>query len=1042
MPPAGAQTMGTATLQGTVTDKSGAEVPGARVVVTSLTTGVARTLTTNSAGFFSSTDMLAGTYKILASKQGFAARELDNIVLTVGDIRQVDVQLAPATVSTKVVVSSVSNALDTTNATVHSVVTGSITRELPLNGRDFTQLAALQPGVSQVLTQWTSDPTKTTRQNRGNGNELSIGGSRPQQISYLLDGINVNDYANGSPGSVSGAVLGVDAVQEFSVISSNAPAQYGRTAGGVVNTITRSGTNQFHGSAYDYLRNSVFDARNYFDPATIPSFRRNQFGGTLGGPIVRNKAFFFGNYEGFRQSLGEDERIVVPSYCARQGILTTGTVTVNSKVAPFLSLYPAAPETSCSPSPSDTYTYGFVTQVPTNEDFGIAHLDDNITENDMLHGTFLYDTSSISSADPSDAVIEEGISRRATVAVEYVHVFSPQVTNALRLGYHRSVAAGPVLGSVINPAANDTSLGFFSGDPPGEIRVSGLGNYTGSGQGPYTFHFNSYQLYDDVAVVRGNHSMSFGGSVQWLQDNLTGGSVPHGEWEFSSLNNFLTNVPRLFQSGLPTLPVRPVDLRTAIFGVYAQDNWRFRPNLTLNLGLRYQMNTDVTAVGNKLGLLLTPTATTVTPVHTYFTNNPTVKDFDPRLGFAWTPFRNQRTVLRGGFGFYDVLPLPYMFSVPVVSSLPNYDESSNTSVAPGSFPLQGFPTSFSAVPRAMYMPRTPGRSYVMQYTLDVQQELTTNTDFSVGYIGWHGVRQILNSNNMNFVLPVTHVAEGYVWPAKGTASTLNPTMGTISGQFFEGSSIYNSLQTRLKYTTRRITGMFSYTWSRGIDDSSSSVSGSSFASSVADPPFFDMRLNRGPSDLNVTNMISAYAVTALPGAPKSWGPAGALLRGWNLQNILNIRSGLPFTVILGGDPLGSLTTDKFDRPDQVNKSGCTNPQNIYYLNTSCFAMPGTYEYAPGLYGPLMGNAGRNDLVGPGSFVWTVGLTKVFPIHERLHLEFDAEAFNVTNRTNFANPARTQTEIFNGSGKLLSSAGELTATSSSSRQLQFALKVLF
>jgi outer membrane receptor protein involved in Fe transport len=1036
-----AQTMGAATLQGTVTDVSGAVVPAASVAITSQLTGVSRKLTSNSAGFFSSTDMQPGTYKIVVTKAGFSPHETDDILLRVGEIRQVDVELQVTASSKVVVVSSVTNSLDTTSSSVQGVVTGATTRELPLNGRDFTELAALEPGVSQVLTQYGVAATSTTRLSRGFGSQLSIGGNRPQEISYLLDGINTNDYANGSPGSVSGAILGVDAVQEFSVISSNAPAEYGRTAGGVVNSIIRSGTNAFHGSVYDYLRNSVFDARNYFDPSTIPSFRRNQFGASASGPILRNKTFFFANYEGFRQSLGAAMQDIVPSPNARAGVLSSGTVAVDPKVAPYLALYPIPPASTVK---GDTGVYSFVTQQPTNEDFSLVHLDHNISENDMLHGSFLYDRSSLSSADPSDAVIDEAISRRATAAVQYVHVFSTELTNALRVGYNRSVASGPQQKAVINPAANDSSLGYFPGANVGALRVSGLTNFNGGvgAVGSYTYHSNSYQFYDDVALVRGNHSLAFGASVERLQDNELAGLLPFGEWSFGSIKNFLTNVPQFFTSGLPTLPVRPTDLRTTVAGAYIQDNWRFRRNLTLNLGLRYEMNTDITETANNLGELITPTDPSVTHVSTYFSNNPTSKNFEPRVGFAWAPFGRERTVLRAGFGFYDVLPLPYMFGLQAVSSYPIYDESENTSVAKGSFPTNGFPPGFVPPVRAMYVSRSPGRDYVMQYTMNVQQKLTRNMNLSVDYIGWHGVHQLFTANDMNFVLPVTLSPMGYVWPAKGTEPTLNPAIGIMSHQVFEGSSIYHSLQTSLRYTGGRVQAMLSYTWSRSIDDSSSNLSGASFDNSVSNAPYFDLRLNRGPSDLNVSNMISAYSVTALPDPPERWGPLAAPFRGWSLQNILSIRSGLPFTVTVGGDPLGSLTSTTFDRPDQVSKTGCTRPQNIFYLNTSCFAFPGTYQYAPGLFGPILGDAGRNGILGPGSFVWTVGVTKTVAIRERLHMEFDAEAFNVTNRPNFSNPISSDTQIFNASGKLLSSAGEITSTSSTSRQLQFAIKFLF
>ena len=1037
--PARAQTVGSATLEGTVTDPTGAIVVGAKVTVTDESTGVSRALISNSAGYYSAIDLAPDTYKIVVSRAGFGRREIDNVVLTVGSVRQVDVPLTVATVSSSVVVSIVGSALETVSSSVQGVVDGATTRNLPLNGRDFTQLATLQPGVSAVETQYSADATSTTRLSRGFGSQLSIGGNRPQQISYLLDGINENDYANGSPGSVSGAILGVDAVGEFSVIQSNAPAQYGRTSGGVINSITRSGGNTFHGSVYDYLRNSVFDARNYFDPVVIPPFRRNQFGGTASGPIFRNRTFFFGNYEGFRQSLGSSEEDIVPSPNARTGDLVAGKVTVNANVAPFLALY-NLPNGAVS---GDTGIFSFVTQQPTNEDFSTIHLDQNFTDRNTLHATILYDTSSISSADPSDAVIDQAISRRAAGSIEDIQIFSPQLTNAVRLGYSRSVAVGPRQQGVINPAASNTALGYFPGANVGALLVSGLTTFNGGvgAVGTYTYHYNNYQLYDDVALVRGRSSFAFGGSVERLQDNEEAGLLPFGEWDFGSLKNFLTNVPAFFESGLPTLPVAPVDLRTTIAAGYAQDDWRVRPNLTLNLGVRYEMNTDFTAVGNRLGELATPTSAAVTDVKTYFSNNPTLKNFDPRVGFAWAPYKNGNTVVHGAFGFYDVLPLPYLLGLQAVSSSPIYDEAENTSVAKGTFPLNGF-TGFTPPVRAIYTPSNPGQNYVMQYTFNVQQQLSRSATMTLGYIGSHGVRQPFTANDINMVLPILESPQGYVWPKSGTEPKSNPAIGIESGTWFEGSSLYNSLQGTLKFTASRVQGMLSYTWEKSLDDSSSALSGASFGNAIANPPYFDIRLNRGPSDFDVRNTVSAYAMTALPGPPSHLGRWVSPLRGWNLENIVTIRGGVPFTPLVSGDALSSLSSSPFDRPDRVMKNGCTRPQNIHYLNTACFAFPAPYQYAPGLTGARLGNDGRNSVVGPGVFFWTTGVMNEKKLGERVNMEMEAQAFNVNNRVNFQVPESTETDIFNVSGNLLSAAGELTSTSTTSRQLQFALKFFF
>ena len=309
---------GSATLQGAVTDPSGAAVVNAQIHITAQLTGVTRDVVTNSDGFYSAPDLSAATYKVTTSAQGFGTNVLNDVILTVGVVRNLNISLAVASAETTVTIESSSNQVNSADTSIEGVVDGKQTRDLPLNGRDWTTLATLNPGVSQILTQYPGAATATTRLSRGLGAQMTIGGNRPQANSYRLDGVNSNDYANGGPGSVSSSTLGVDAVQEFSVITSDAPAQYGRMSGGVINSITRQGTSQFHGSVFDFIRNSVFDSRSYFDPASgEPSFRRNQFGGTIGGPIIKDKTFFFFNYEGFRQAQGIQNQSTVLSPTAR-----------------------------------------------------------------------------------------------------------------------------------------------------------------------------------------------------------------------------------------------------------------------------------------------------------------------------------------------------------------------------------------------------------------------------------------------------------------------------------------------------------------------------------------------------------------------------------------------------------------------------------------------------------------------------------------------------------------------------------------------------
>jgi outer membrane receptor protein involved in Fe transport len=1070
---------GGATLQGTVTDPTGAAVPGAQIQITAQLTGVTRDVVTNNDGFYSAPNLSPASYQVTTSAPGFGKNVLNDVVLTVGQVRALDIAMAVSAAETTVTVESSSNQVNSVDASIQGVVDGKQTRDLPLNGRDWTTLATLNSGVSQILTQFAGAATATTRLSRGLGAQLTVGGNRPQQNSYRLDGVNINDYANGGPGSVSGATLGVDAVQEFTVVTSDAPAQYGRMSGGVVNSITRSGTDVFHGSVYDFLRNSAFDSRAFFDPVGggEPSFRRNQFGATIGGPIVKDKTFFFFNYEGFRQAQGVSLQSTVLSPNARTGLVTCtqaaagsmqnskclssvgGTIappgtngvqqlTINSAVPPFLALFP----TPNGPITGNTGQFNFNTTQVSNEDFSTIHMDHNISQSDSLHGTLLYDTAALDSADSTDTLYDEAISRRTTASLEEVHIFTARLANSFRLGYNRSVAIAPNQKAVLNPAVNNPALSYYTGRSVGQLIISGLTTVQGgSGSvGTNAFHYNAYQLYDDASYVVGHHSFTFGGSIEYDQNNTLGGVLPNGEWNFGSINNFLTNVPSFFEGGTPSTPVVPHDLRQTIYAAYIQDSWKFRNNLTLNLGLRYEMATNTTETRGRLGSLPTPTSTAAVPVTSFFTNNPTAKNFEPRVGVAWDPYHNGKTIVSAASGLYDILPLNYFLQLQIISSAPTYQEGRVTTGLTGTFPITPF---YSTTPqlREIYTPRTPSRSYVIQSNVSVQQQLTANTVLQIGYITSHGIRQVFTTNDINNVPFIGQDPSGnYYWPdlkavtgAARNALIVNPAVGTISDTIFAGSSVYNSLQTSLSYSAPKgITGKIAYTWSHSIDDSSSAVSGAAFGNSVSGLPAFDLRLDRANSDFDLRNVFSANAVAPLPDI-KRGGLYTAILRHWTFNNIISVRSGIPFTPIIGGDPLGLLGSQPFAFPDRVVHSrSCTNGHNINYIDTTCFAFPTTYTYATGLNGPRLGTGRRNTLDGPGFFFWTTGLMKDQPITDRLRAQIQIQAFNASNHTNFSNPAAAQTQIYNVSGALSSTAGLISSTASQGRQLQFALKLIF
>lgn len=1065
---AGLQTMsaqsGLATLQGTVTDSTGALIPGARVNIRSQLMGTTLDVVANEAGIYTATDLPVGTYVVRITANTFASQTINHVLLTVGEFHQLNVTMSASTATTTVTVTESMNQVNPGETAVQGLIDGKQTRSLPLNGRDWTSLATLNPGVSQILTQFAGAATATTRLSRGLGGQMTIGGNRPQQNGYRLDGISINDYANGGPGSVSGNTLGTDAVQEFNVITSNAQAQYGRMSGGVINSITRSGTNTFHGSIYDFVRNNVFDTRNYFDPVTgTSSFRRNQFGGTVGGPVIRNHTFFFANYEGFRQAQGVAMSSTTLSPNAKNGLVTctsgTGCVnglkqlTIDPSVVPYLSLYPA-PNGKIT---GNTGFYKFSTTQTTNEDFSTIHMDQNFSQYDSLRGTIVYDTASLDSADGTNTLYDESVSRRTTAALEETHIFSARLTNSFRIGFNRSAAAAPNQKAVLNPAINNPALGFYSGQTVGQIQVSSLTTLQGgSGSvGTNNYHFNAFQLYDDLVYVRGKHTLAFGTAIEYDQNNAIGGVLPNGEWNFGSVNNFLTNVPSFFEGRVPQTQALPHDLRQWTYAGYLQDSWKLRNNLTVNAGVRYEMATNTTDSGAGIGSLPTTTSPAAVAVKTFYTNNPTVKNFEPRVGVAWNPRGNGRTVLTVSSGLYDILPLNYTYQLQVISSAPAYKEGRVTysgSSGKGLFPVSPF---YSTTPklRAIYTPPNPPRSYVIQNSVNLQQQMSQNTVLQIGYIGSHGVHQLFSTNDINNVPTLGKDPAGsYYWPdltkvtgAARKALQLNQSIGTESDSFFGGSSIYHSLQASLSYASQRgFAGKASYTWSHSIDDSSSQVSGSSFSNAVSGLPAFDMSLNRANSDFDIRHVFSANALLPLP-SPKSGGLLRPIVGGWTLSNVITYRTGIPFTPVIGGDPLGLLGSQPFAFPNRdVLTRNCTNGHTIAYVDTSCFSFPSTYNYAPGLNGPVLGTSRRNTLTGPNFFFWTLGVIKDQKVGERLDFQFQAQAFDLTNHTNFSNPASAQNQFFSVSGNRNGTAGYLTSTVTpgDTRQVQFALKVLF
>ncbi|MBV8475961.1 MAG: TonB-dependent receptor [Acidobacteria bacterium] len=1092
------------TISGTVSDSTGRVIADADVVIKNTATGVTRETKTNSDGLYTAPNLVPGTYDITFKAQGFKTEVRTGIPLTVGATQAIDLTLQIGAAIEKIEVNTEAPAVQVTSSDISAVVNATTVRELPLNGRSWTDLAELQPGVSTVQTQPTF-AAGTDRGNRGFGQQLSISGARPQQNNYRLDGVSLNDYANGAPGSVLGGNLGVDAIQEFSVLTSNYSAEYGKTSGGVVNAITRSGTNELHGSAYEFLRNSHLDARNYFDVGEIPPFKRNQFGGALGGPIIKNRTFFFADYEGIRQSKGITALTTVPSLAARSGLICTNPGGADPSSPCSTHQLTVGPNTDANgvdlhakqylpfyPLPNgpiigngDIAEYSFAGQQVVNENFLTARVDHKITNNDSLFGTYVFDRTPYSSPDGLNNVLFDTLTARQILSIEETHMFAPNFVNSVRVGgNHEGVKNNESL-KAINPVAADKALGSFPGRDAAQVLVTGLTDFTGGigGSPTYYYHWNSLQLYDDAFYTAGTHTIRFGGAFERMLLNVLADTDPNGIWRFSDVEGFLTNNPTKFQGGLAST-LSPRNLRQSIFGAYVQDDWRLRPHLTLNLGLRYEMSSVPTETRGKLAnlpWLASPAAHLGDP----FFSNPTTKNFEPRVGFAWDLFHNGKTALRGGAGLFDVLPLLYQFILLTNQAYPFFSYVNFNSPGPGSF-YAGIPANppLSAL-RSTYVEPHPKRNYVMQWNLNLQQQITPSLAGMIAYVGSRGIHQPFRVDEADLVLP-TKTPYGYLWPqvdasgnlisgpnAGNPPSTINPLFGSIRSMFYEGHSYYNALELQL---SKRMSHGFqvqgTYTWSKSIDTSSATVAGDSFGNSISSLPWFDLRLNRGLSDFNVGRTLVINGTWEAP-TPKSFAaPARWALGGWELGLIFTASDGVPVTPTFGtgSDPLNSLSSDDWDVPNRLTGPGCntlTNPGNPnHYIKTNCFAVPtapnlswwqANCDPAPVSLGAplapgdlrcfnLRGNAGRNIIIGPGvtELDFSIFKNNYIPrISERFNIQFRAEIFNILNHANFAPPATpNNTDIFDGTGTLSSVAGLLTRTTTTAREIQFAIKVIF
>lgn len=1015
----------TATLQGTVKDQTGALIPGVTIAVVHKDTGTSRNALTDDAGRYVVPQLPIGAYEVRGELKGFQTSVRSGITLTVGLQAVVDLVLKVGDVQQEVVVTGEAAPVDTTSSGVSALVDSKTMRELPLNGRNFVQLAQLQVGVSG-----SQRIRSTTPASDGAGMKINANGARDDANSFLLDGQDIQDVFNSTPSSGGGETLGVDSLAEFEVKTANFSAEYNKAAGAVINAATKSGTNDFHGSAFGFLRNDNLDAANFFDNAFgtgKPEFRRNQFGATAGGPVIRNKTFYFGAYEGIREAQGSAQQFIVPSNDARQGLLPdskTGQleqVGVLPSVRPFLDLLFLRPN---GRDLGDGRAERFENRTNVkNEDFFVVKVDQKLSETDSFFARYSFDDGRLKQPNgPVFALARP--SRNQFFSIQETKTFSPTIITTWRFGFNRSVLRERDVPLVEIPQAQ-----FFvpnSGEP-GLLTVGGLTAPGNSALRPRDFVQNVFEYSGTTSIIRGPHLMKFGTTIQRYQANLAAFGANKGAFTFSTIRDFLLAQPTNFVG-----PSRSADfvrgVRQSLFGFFFQDDYKWHPRLTVNYGLRYEFVTVPTEVNGKLANLRDLLAPQVTVGEPFF-RNPSLHNFAPRVGFAWDVFGDGKTSVRSGFGIFYQQVLPNQYR----SALNNPPFSGSSFLQNPPFP-NAFALAADRPGNINSFDFSPVQPTTDQWNLTIERQLPARIVTSVGYVGTRGLhlQRGNGAQDKNTALPEI-LADGRKFFAPGLPRR-NPNFSQIFNAILDGNSFYHGLQVQVR--RRSATGLqfqASYTLAKSIDEGSG-VFGANFLGSGGPPDPFDHLSERGPSAFDARHTFVTNFLYPLPFKTDNRG-LGALLNGWQLNGILNLSSAFPFSVFASGtaDRDRDQSTSNI-RPDLVagRKSNPIVGDPRKWFDATAFALP-----QPGFYG----NLGRNTLRGDSFKDLDLGLQKNTPMFkEKVVMQFRAEIFNAFNHPNFQIPSITTIFIGNNPTPLANS-GQVTSTANSARQIQFSVKFL-
>ena len=1083
---------------GTIRDEKGAAITGAQIAITQAATGLQRQTSTADNGVFRVLALPTGSYEIKADAPGFATATVKDIEIGVDQVRTIELTLRVGAKTEVLTVEANADLTQTQSSKLGEIIDNRKVEDLPLNGRDFAQLARLNPGVA------VSGGGGGQQGGEGNVSGFSSNGQRSTSNNFLVDGVDNNNYFAGEAAQLPS----IDSIQEFEVQTNTFAAEYGRNSGSVVNLVTKSGTNQLHGSVYEFFRNDVLDARNYFNDERFPksAVRLNQFGGTLGGPILRNKTFYFLNYEGFRRKAGITRITNVPTLNQRAGIFTD---TAGNTITVPVSTVSAQIFNTLFPPPNLNDPAGNFISSPVQSDGTdqfLVKVDHHLRTSDNLSARYSRTRADIvfpfTPGQGGTNIPGYGVNDNGTdhlVAISYTRVLSPRSLNEARIGFTRSnilltTQAGPQAatfgfntgwpaGSPLN-LGNIPQLAFSGGFVSGSSAVTNLG---GGIDQPNRTAINTYQFIDNFSHTTARHAYKVGGDIRYTQLNRLYDLAFSGQITFGGGLNTAgpggTNVPNAlidFAEGLSNGALQFVgdshrNFRTTDYALFAEDSFKLRRNLTLNYGLRYELNTVLHEAHGRLSSFRPQNFQTfLNPADPTIQNNvaaleasgvvlqsgvgdiydPDYRNIAPRLGLAWDILGTGKTVLRTGYGiFYETIigniPGNVMLNPPFLPDFFNPFPGWPNAFAPSGFPVLTI---------TQQKLRTP---YAQHYNLEIQHEFPGRMLLELGYVGTSGTklprfRQIdqafITAAQLQNLTPdlETRLLLMGLPPAAAQflASNINSNPSTIPfipnvartpffgyAQLFQAedtiSSHYSSLQAKLdKRFSHGLSFLASYTWSHSLDGASVFFGSGANATTIFPQDNYNLKAERGNSDFDIRQRLSWSFLYELPipkSVPKSLGS------GWQIGGILTLQTGQPFSVLTGQD--NSSTGLGNDRPNLVGAPN-SGPHTVQrWFNTAAFVPNAPLTF---------GNAGRNIVVGPGYRDFDFSILKNTKIGERANLQFRTEFFNIFNHPSFALPSNILAAPNFGTLFQTPDAAQnnVGLGSGGPRLIQFALKVSF